>query len=172
MKLIRSLIAAAIAALSFNAMASDVSADGTWFEFDFAEAGTPIYDLVSLDTSFSFTVSQTSLLRVVDLGFAGDRFEIYSNGQLLGQTSGAVASFADQQFDADLAWADNAFSKGAWTLAAGTYTITGTAFVSPLDGGYAAMSVVAVPEPGEWAMMLAGLGVLGAIARRRSIRQA
>ena len=28
-------------------------------------------------------------------------------------------------------------------------------------------TVVAVPEPGEWAMWLAGLGVLGVVAQRR-----
>lgn len=30
------------------------------------------------------------------------------------------------------------------------------------------VAVAAVPEPGEWALMLAGLGVMGSIARRRS----
>jgi hypothetical protein len=30
--------------------------------------------------------------------------------------------------------------------------------------------VAAIPEPGEWAMMLSGLAVVGAIARRRRVR--
>ena len=31
-------------------------------------------------------------------------------------------------------------------------------------------AVTPVPEPGEWAMMLAGLGIVGLIARRRRLR--
>lgn len=33
-------------------------------------------------------------------------------------------------------------------------------------------SVAAVPEPGEWAMLVAGLGVMAALERRRRVRAA
>ena len=42
----------------------------------------------------------------------------------------------------------------------------------PFQVGGAGVSVAAVPEPETYGMLLAGLGVMGAIARRRKVRQA
>jgi len=171
------MIAAAITIFSLNASAVitppvDVPTDGSWIQFDFDQAGSALYDLSTQSNSFSFNLSQPGVLRAVDLGFSGDQFTIFANGASLGLTSTPVAQSVDQQFDAPIAWNNARWSKGSWNLAAGTYTITGIATLSPYDGGYGAMSVVAVPEPESWAMLLAGLGMVGAIARRRLNRHA
>jgi len=51
-----------------------------------------------------------------------------------------------------------------------TLVIAGTA-VGSQGGAYnVSMSVTAVPEPAEYAMLLAGLGVVGMIARRRKMK--
>jgi hypothetical protein len=170
MKPVRTLIAAAIAAFAFNAHAATVATDGSWTEFDFDAVGSSLYDLASLDTSFTFTLSQASILRVVDGGFSGDQFSIFANGSALGLTSAPVAQGAleDPVFDAAAAWSDTRFSHGSWNLAAGSYTITGTAAISPFDAGIGYMSITAVPEADSYAMLLAGLGLMGVIARRRN----
>lgn len=169
MKPVRTLLTAAIAALSLNAHAVTVPTDGSWIQFDFDSAGSSLYDLTTQETSFTFTLSQSSILRVVDLGFSGDRFEIYAKGVSLGLTSLPFAQAEDQIFDEVAALNDSRFSKGNWNLAAGNYSITGIAVDSPYDAGIGALSVVAVPEPDSWALLLAGLGIVGAIARRRNL---
>jgi hypothetical protein len=162
---LRTTLAAALAALSINAHAVGLPTDGSWIEFDFGTVGSSIYDLSTLDTSFDFSLGQDSVVRVVDLGLAGDRFEIFANGVSLGATSAVLASDAES-YDPAAAWADPSFSRGSWLLGAGSYSITGTVAVSPYDGGYGAMSVTAVPEPESYAMMLAGLALVGFAARR------
>lgn len=168
MKPVRTLLAAAIAAFAFNAHAVSISTDGSWNTFDFDAVGSSLYDFDSLDTSFTFTLNQASLLRVVDAGFSGDQFTIVANGSNLGTTSAPTVQEIDSIFDAATAWNDARFSKGTWNLAAGSYTITGTATLSPFDSGIGYLSVTAVPEPESYAMLLAGLGLMGAIARRRN----
>lgn len=159
-------LAVGLASLSINAFAVDVPTDGTWTEFDFGATGTSWFDINTLSSDFSFNISQNAVLQVVDLGLAGDRFEVFANGASLGQTSAVPVSSAET-FDPASALADPSFSRGSWTLSAGNYTITGTATASPYDGGYAALSVTPVPEPESYALILAGLGLVGFAARRR-----
>jgi len=71
---LRTTLAATLAALSINAHAIGVPTDGSWIEFDFDATGSSIYDLTTWDTNFDFSLGQESVVRVVDLGLAGDRF--------------------------------------------------------------------------------------------------
>ena len=174
MKTLRTVAASALAALSLSAQAVTLQADGLWNEFAHNEAGSPIYELFSQDTAFTFTLAQGGILRVVDAGFSGDSFEIFANGVSLGHTSQAVANAVDQVFDPDSAWSNSRYSRGSWSLAAGIYSVTGIATASPFCGmadcGMGYLSVTAVPEPGPLAMLLAGLGCIAAIARRNGRR--
>ena len=54
------------------------------------------------------------------------------------------------------------------TLGAGTYTMTLMGTNSAAIGSYAGnLALAPVPEPGQWAMLLAGLGAMGFMVRRR-----
>lgn len=186
-----SLLATALltSALSLPAAATTVvplADDGAWLSFDVDEltslsGGLEWIDLDGEDLAFSITVSQDSVLRVVDLGFQGDRFEVsISDGvttQVLGTTS-AVANpdveFTDIVLDPDTAWADSQYSKGSFLIGQGTWTVTGVLVQSadfggtPLNATFGAVSLTAVPVPSAGLLMLGAGGFLGLFARRRA----
>lgn len=182
------------ATFSAPALAGDVAlaANGQWQEFsvdsflaqDFGIGWVDANDAYS-PLAFTFTIGSgaTGVLTVVDAGFAGDTFRVTNFGSEagFGATSAVPAAVYDpiapSIADFDLALADASFSRSAFMLGAGTYRISGslaqsvTFDGSPLNatiGGIRLTTVTPVPEPATSAMLVAGLGLLALLGRRRS----
>jgi hypothetical protein len=107
----------------------------------------------------------------------------FSNGQNFNNTTGNSGPLAGTALvlannpGADSNWlassrADQFFSTTWSNLAAGTYSLNFAVAGGSLKIDDVRISVTAVPEPETYAMMLAGLGLIGAIARRRRAKQA
>ena len=179
------------AALAAPAHASTVAlaADGQWNEFDIDSFAAPAFGTGWIDNTdgspltFTFTIAagQAARLTVVDAGFAGDTFTVTNFGAALGTTSSVATgtTAADPIFDFDAAYASPSFSHGVFTLGAGSYAISGWLLQSVLDDSGQALDATsgavrlsAIPEATNAALLLAGLGALGLIARRRQARTA
>jgi hypothetical protein len=97
-------------------------------------------------------------------------FSVLNTGTTL--TSQVTVNGAIQPLPGD---GNQAFSAYLNFYAGTNEEITGVAFASSqnaLETDNHSFSVSSVPEPKTYAMLLAGLGVMGAIARRRKARQA
>jgi hypothetical protein len=168
----RRLIAAASVSLAVAAPASaaTLSVDSQWTLFDFGSTGSAWFDLASgAPLTFSFTLTDAALLKVVDGGLTGDRFEVFNGATALGLTSlpgdaGQASAFDD--FDA--AFADPRWSRASFLLAPGAYEIRGIATASPLDGGIGGVQLTVVPLPGALALALGGLAFGGLFVRRNA----
>ena len=163
-----------------------VNTDGSWNQFDVsrdlaANGGLGWIDIADGSAlSFQFTVASgfVGTLTVVDTGFSGDRFGVSVNGSLAQSTSAAINSYPSAlgQADFEQALANTDYSRGVYTLAAGSYTITGNLSASALDGdgialdatsGGLKVAVSAVPMPPSLLLMVSGLLGLAMQWRRR-----
>lgn len=181
---VRHLLATMVVALAGIGAAQATAVNlvaGNWYDFNvddaLAPAAAPLAWIDYADNSllsFQFTIAtgNTGKLTVVDAVTAGEAFVVFSNGSTLGTTTFTGTSAVNVGYDYDAALANPAFSRGIYTLQAGTYAITGRMVPSP-DGinvtqGGLRLDVTPVPEASSLAMLLAGLGVVGLIARRRA----
>jgi hypothetical protein len=191
----RFVAAALLCACIGSSPAADLplAADGQWAAFNVNELdalslgvewisndntlspdfGTPLF--------FDFTIAAgfKGVLTVVDAGFAGDSFLVTNHGALLGGTSAVPLQDAltapDLGTDFGAALADAQFSRGVFALGAGSYRIGGQLAQSVMFDGVAlnatvgavSLTVTAIPEPQTWALLAAGLGIVGSVARRR-----
>jgi hypothetical protein len=177
----KSIIAVALlSALCSQAEASILVADGTWNAFDVNDltavsGGLEWIDLNGDALSFDFTLTESAYLKVVDGGFAGDRFNVYDNGNLLSETSVASNTYPNSVvLDFDSAFADSNYSQGVFFLGAGNHSITGLLTQSALMNGatpfnatVGAVSLTAVPLPAAAWLYLTGTALMGFVSRRR-----
>ncbi len=164
-------------ALTVDALSTSAANALNWIDVDYSSAAGDADTL-----SFTFTVTDKAILRVVDLYTAGDIFNVSitsaAGTQLLNTSAvtprdlgDAVLPFANTAAEA---WGNVDFSQLQVVLGAGTYTVTGSLLQSVTDGGFAlnstagSLSVTAVPEPTGLALVLAAAGVVGLVSRRRA----
>lgn len=174
------------ATLALPAHAGDVPlpADNQWNSFSVDGALEPSLSWIEdsgspLSFDFNIGAGFVGTLTIVDAVFGGDTFKVTNFGNLLGSTSSValadIGTAVDHGYDFDAALADKSFSSAVFTLVAGSYHIGGFLDQSLLfDGqrldataGALRLSVAPVPEPSTYALLFAGLGVIGLIARRR-----
>lgn len=158
--------AATVAALIAIAPASAavLVANTGWQSDTLSVAGLP-----TSNSPWTFTVATSAVLSVTDAFITGDTYT------LSGDVAGVTTLFAGGGVQADgttfgLAWANPVYGKIAINVGPGNYafSITGDG-AGGLPAGLGVRLDTAVPEPMTWAMMVVGLGVVGASMRRRKL---
>ena len=179
---------ALLGAALFSAPAAATVIDGDiWYQFSYAEAGSPALGCDPADpaggfcipsggtpTSFAppppweIALTQSGSFTVTDAFLSGDEFDVFDFGVPIGSTSaaGLGASCGD---DPVPCLADPQISSGVFPLLAGAHSLTIVA-ADALEGGgtgyfRVGTEVAAIPEPGS-------LVLLGAAAALLHLRRA
>jgi hypothetical protein len=181
--MLRKLLLVGAAATVMGAIAAPAQADNivtdVWYAFGFTSTGTPLFGpgfaagtspggVLAPAGPWTITLSGPATLTVTDVEISGDRFTLFDNGVLLGQTSAPVPNASSVGECISCALADPNYSHGFFPLGPGSHSITGTfdGVITNGDGDFI-IHAVGVPEPGAWALMLVGFGGLGAALRSR-----
>lgn len=131
-------------------MADATGAAGTGY--DLLNVGGALF--LNASAANPFTIQLKSLLANGNAGLAANFDSLHDHSYTLAYASGGILGFSSAEF-----------------------LIDGSGFANPLDGGHWSVSAsgnslnlnftAAVPEPGSYVMLLAGLLVVGSVANRR-----
>lgn len=107
-----------------------------WRRFDFGKAGSFV------STNFIIEVSQPVILKVTDYFCAGDRFAVYDNETLLGESSKAEFDECKTTSNSpDWAYTHSDWSSFSFSLEPGFHTIIIKVLQSPYNEGYGAIRI-------------------------------
>jgi|GEM_PF-1611529 len=102
--------------------------DGSWAPFSWVD-GPGVFNS---EGPFTFTVGSAGFLDVTDAFVAGDQFEVYDDGVLVGTTSYPLSD-VDSTEDPDVAFSDPRWSSGSFQLGPGGHSITVRVIRTPPD---------------------------------------
>lgn len=132
-----------------------------------------------MDSGSLIGESLSGSLSFDNLGLTGSGFELFNLSSLNISFAGHTYTLAEADVTPDVSYQDGVFLGLSYSasalepklaLIAGSFS-AGDAFVAytknGLDGAGSISYTAAVPEPEAYAMLLAGLGLLGLAARRR-----
>jgi hypothetical protein len=157
------LAAAAVSVLALNANATTI----LWGNHDSLEIGAVLANPGAFDDFIKFSIPDSSNLSSTTVANNLTNVLGIDNGmvQLFQETSSGNTLVGQYSFDGTTGSTWHSFMS----LGAGSYyyEITGNATGS--QGGFYSITstVAAVPEPESYALLLAGLGVVGSLYRRR-----
>ena len=165
MKKVKLLVGAALAAAAFGAAAAtyDIGTlSGAYMNPGVGVAAGPVSEIYSFDMASTVPLASSAVSLTLSLDAV---------------TYWDIANFSVQLFNSsDVLLGTATLQGGNYVLnssplaAANDYyfKITGTA--TGTNGGNYTFALAPVPEPASYAMLLAGLGIMGAVARRRQSR--
>lgn len=164
---------AAVVALAGASLGASAQIVVPWGNHDPGELGGTLF--FGTGSSFPFevvyTFSLSSLSSLLAVGVTNDApgvFDINGASAQLYQSNGN-ANFNDDTLVGSFAFDSTSVVQTFSSLAAGSYFYKVTGQVDgPVGGSYLlSSSLVPVPEPETYALMFAGLGVIGLLMRRR-----
>ncbi len=158
-------------------LAGATSSHAATYNLGSATTGAPLSFNAALTSSGPFSdIFTFTLPASVSVGFSLINFPVtglfntmLTSASLLSNADGTLFNADDRMVTSGLASSSGiSFTTGPTT--GGTYYLSVSGISNGAQGGLynGAISVAAVPEPETFAMLLAGLGVMGFIARRRN----